>query len=145
MSSALVEMRVLTIDRTRWYRGQGDRESRLLRSKDGKMCCLGFDALACGLEEKNIIDVGFPSQVMAPPRGSVGDPLHAPVKLPKEMRWLLEVEAATGIKDGVTVFDTEVERNIGFINDDHEINEVTRERLLSVEFAKRNVKLVFIN
>lgn len=48
-------MRVLTIDRSIWLRGEGAMSSYLL-SRDGKMCCLGFDALACGLTKGMIYD-----------------------------------------------------------------------------------------
>jgi hypothetical protein len=44
----------LTIDRKKWLRGTGD--SFLLSPRDGKMCCLGFYALACGLTENDIRD-----------------------------------------------------------------------------------------
>ena len=57
--------KVLVIDRTKWYRGQGDKESRLLR-QDGSMCCLGFDALACGLEPDAIVNRSFPDHVAGP-------------------------------------------------------------------------------
>lgn len=39
-----------TVIREKWYRGQGAEESALLRG-DGKMCCVGFLAKACGVED----------------------------------------------------------------------------------------------
>lgn len=44
----------LTIDRQTWIRG--DIRSALLRSKDNKMCCLGFLSLACGYTKEEIRD-----------------------------------------------------------------------------------------
>jgi hypothetical protein len=64
----------LVIDRGKWDRGSGC--SALLR--DGKMCCLGFYAEACGLKDSDIKNIGTPS-VLAK-RG---------VKIPKAMKWLL--------------------------------------------------------
>lgn len=46
----------LTIDRSKWLRGEGGDASKLLRSSDGKMCCLGFYALAKGATESQIRD-----------------------------------------------------------------------------------------
>ena len=52
--------RVLTIDRSKWRRGGdglGVVESlgfTYLRNSKGLMCCLGFDALACGLSPETI-------------------------------------------------------------------------------------------
>jgi hypothetical protein len=39
-----------TIKRSLWYRGLGAYHSALL-NPDGKMCCIGFFAKACGLAE----------------------------------------------------------------------------------------------
>lgn len=52
----------LIIDRTKWYRGW-PTGARLLRPEDGKMCCLGFYGLACGLTEEEIRDQGEPKEV----------------------------------------------------------------------------------
>lgn len=40
---------VVVIEREKWIHGEGSSESYLLRHSDGKMCCLGFASLACGL------------------------------------------------------------------------------------------------
>lgn len=56
-------MKVLTIDRNMWLRGEGGERSKLLRPSDGKMCCLGFDALARGLSKDDIFDRSGPSAV----------------------------------------------------------------------------------
>lgn len=47
-------MRILKIDRKKWLRGEGEPLSFLLREHDGKMCCLGFDAIACGFKPEQI-------------------------------------------------------------------------------------------
>lgn len=44
----------LTIDRAAWLRGEGGILSFLLRPSDGKMCCLGFYAEACGMADKDL-------------------------------------------------------------------------------------------
>lgn len=55
----------LVIDRAKWLRGEKDA-GLLLRESDGKMCCLGFLALACGLEEDQIVEVGEPHETRSP-------------------------------------------------------------------------------
>jgi hypothetical protein len=44
----------LIIDRSKWLRGEGPSSSCLLRPEDGKMCCLGIYALACGVPKDEI-------------------------------------------------------------------------------------------
>lgn len=51
----------LVIDRKRWLRGEGSQNSKLLRPIDGKMCCLGFYGLACGLSAEHLRNVGLPA------------------------------------------------------------------------------------
>lgn len=50
-----------TVDRSKWFRGQGWAKSQLLR-EDGTMCCLGFYAKACGARDWQIVGVGGPSR-----------------------------------------------------------------------------------
>ncbi len=50
----------LVINRDKWLRGEGAFESKLLRREDGKMCCLGFLGLACGLSESDIMGKATP-------------------------------------------------------------------------------------
>lgn len=69
----------LVIDRNRWLRGEASEsypsESYLLRSSDGKMCCLGFLALACGARPEDITNVRTPDQALQAcswPAGLIG-------------------------------------------------------------------------
>lgn len=55
MNKEIKRAKKFTIDRSKWYRGKGDCNSKLLR-KDGSMCCVGFYAKACGLSDEDIID-----------------------------------------------------------------------------------------
>lgn len=54
------EKKTLTIQRSRWYRGEGGTYSALLRSEDHKMCALGWLALDCGFKEEDILNVTHP-------------------------------------------------------------------------------------
>ena len=53
----------LVIDRKTWIRGEDSGASCLLRSSDGKKCCLGFYALACGLHENQIREKPAPANL----------------------------------------------------------------------------------
>lgn len=64
------QVKVLTIDRKLWANatvhkrfvsvGRVDEAASLLLGKDGRMCCLGFYALACGASEDEILNVANP-------------------------------------------------------------------------------------
>lgn len=56
-------MDLLVIDRSKWLRGEGGGDSCLLRPSDGKMCCLGFVGLACGLTAKELTNKSAPLDV----------------------------------------------------------------------------------
>lgn len=52
----------VTIDRKKWFRGDGGLKSSL-RLPGGKQCCLGFACRALGLKAKQILNRGMPSDV----------------------------------------------------------------------------------
>ena len=54
-------MKVLTIERSKWLRGHV--EESYLRDDQGRMCCLGFDAVACGLTPEQITWIAEPSEL----------------------------------------------------------------------------------
>jgi hypothetical protein len=64
-----MKTKVLTIYRQLWYRGHGSDESRLLVTEAldpnhaGQMCCLGFDALNCGLSPEEIAEREMPKAI----------------------------------------------------------------------------------
>lgn len=83
------DMKRLIVDKSKWWRGRGSGQSRLLISADttapmapaspeavGKMCCLGFYCLSVGFTEGQITDVGLPYALLP----SVGS---------KSLGWLL--------------------------------------------------------
>lgn len=60
-------MKVLTIERSKWRRGGSDHDGTqgptALLNEKGLMCCLGFDALACGLLPGAIVGRVSPAEV----------------------------------------------------------------------------------
>jgi hypothetical protein len=55
----------VVINRKKWFRGYGSEKSRLLqpRKEGGKMCCLGFDAIALGFTRQDILGEQSPADV----------------------------------------------------------------------------------
>ena len=53
-------MTKVVVDRQKWLRGEGSTNSYLLRSKDSKMCCLGFACVALGVKEEFLQDIRTP-------------------------------------------------------------------------------------
>jgi hypothetical protein len=70
-------MKVLTIDRSKWRRGQGTSQGddrakagiglgvTMLLNSQGYMCCLGFDALACGVSKGLILEQPDPDEFLS--------------------------------------------------------------------------------
>jgi hypothetical protein len=52
-----------TISRKTWLRGEGGKDSYLLRARDGKMCCLGSICLQGGLSSEQIRGRAEPATV----------------------------------------------------------------------------------
>ena len=57
-----------TVDRSKWFRGQGERNSRLL-TDSGKMCCLGFYSQACGITDDEMRCISSPGSLNRRPSG----------------------------------------------------------------------------
>lgn len=53
----------LTIDRTKWLRGEPSGDSFLLRKRDGKMCCLGILGCEIGYSLESLLGIHAPDDV----------------------------------------------------------------------------------
>lgn len=113
------------IDRTRWLRGE-PHKSKLLRESDGKMCCLGFHALACGYTEEQIASKSTPIQLIT----EVGQN-----KYNKNMSHVS------------TKCDSNIIWNLMQINDtnDSEMTESMREEGIITNGKKIDIEFEFIN
>lgn len=108
----------LTIDRKTWLRGEGSDGSYLLRVADGKMCCLGSYALARG---------ATPDQI----RG-MGDLVDAEIWSP-----LTRPDIIGGVQNLPRAWE------LMSINDDPELDDAERERLVARTFADIGVEVEF--
>lgn len=120
-----------TIQRLKWYRGQGGTESRLLLPNE-KMCCLGFFALALG---------ATPDQIR-----EKTDPQEVPGVFTKDAKWLLDF-----LEDETTVRNNSNEAcSLIKINDEgqeHEYHdeEADREQKIAEIFAKHGVEVEYVD
>lgn len=113
----------LTIDRATWARGPRET-TRLLSSLDGSRCCLGFHARACGVSDAEMLDLGWPEEVVdrigrTPPPG---------------MEWLVPAGNV----------DSDASHALMAANDDEEIDEPTREARIAALFAAHGVEVEFV-
>lgn len=115
------QIKELVISRSIWLRGGPEGESKLLRTTDNKMCCLGIYLEACGIAKDQLEDVETPANM---------DPgQEIPV-------WLLE--------DDLDPDDSSpVARELMMVNDDSNVSEEKREDFIASEFEKQGIKVTF--
>ncbi len=113
----------LEIDRSKWLRGEGGTRSVLYRESDGKMCCLGFYALALGASQKDICQVSEPQESTAcvpwPEWALIDLPLSGPANSP-------ETTALMTMNDHMQLLDGD------------------RERAIAAIFARHGVEVTFV-
>jgi hypothetical protein len=113
----------LIIDRKIWLRGEGAMKSKLLRSTDDKMCCIGIYCEALGVPKNELLDHSG-SQVL--------DGEAIGVKLPD---W---IQPPAGDSEGDLFSAYE-------INDDNGTRDYEREKDLTEIFARHDVEVEFID
>lgn len=151
----------LVIDRTRWQRGNPAGSSSLLNHKTGKMCCLGFYALAEGLTKYQIKDMSSPrAAVLIGTEYTAKDLTITPEKVP--MHKLLAVTNYYADKEVAMMDNTKHCDSMMMVNDvplgrmtkimkDNEPvqiklgSESEREAILTEMFADIDVEVTFIN
>lgn len=113
----------LVIDRRKWLRGG----KSVLRTGDGKMCCLGFACIQSGLSEKDIENLTTPSKITC----SFEDTFNL-------------ITDYDNNSNNIPI-DSEFADQAMFINDDDSIFDTEREEELVNLFSKNNIDLKFIN
>lgn len=113
-----------TVYRDKWIRGYVD-SSRLLRSSDGKMCCMGFLAVSCGIEKDALRDMAVFEDLY---RSSMD-------KLPDATR-----PREVGFGSFQDVYDV---RKIYQLNDSVMLSEDRREQLLTASLKALDIEVLF--
>ena len=114
--------KVLTIERAKWRRGGdagGSSKTLLFNQKDELMCCLGFDALACGVPLRYIQNAGDPADIF--------DLASFPEYVASRI-----TDKATDEDDGNRWLTPAVRSAIEH-NDDEKIDDDERERLIRAD------------
>ncbi len=106
------------IDRTKWHRGKGTQNSRLLSPSSGKMCCLGFLCKAYGVTDEQMFDIAVPYKLSDTARQ----------KLPK---WLQDHNTPADLLIGV--------------NDKCDIVGAEKEKQLTRLFALKGIEVTFVD
>lgn len=104
------------IDRRYWLRGEGGFNSRLLRLKDMKMCCVGFFCITNGLGQEEIAEKTIYGSTKL--SNYINDPF---MNHPRYSN---------------SIYD---------INDEMRLSDHERERLLEAAFKERGHEVEFIN
>lgn len=120
------------ISRDDWVRG---RQSSLL-NPDGKMCCLGFFSLACGLTEDDILYRGTPADVMEDSNFKFTEILTS------EAPWLVEVHDFGD--DEPMICNGKDTNYLMEINDDSNTDDKCKEEEIIRIFAENGVKVTFV-
>jgi hypothetical protein len=125
------DVKKFIVKRSKWFRGQGDEQSRL-QTTDNKMCCLGFYAKECGLKKKHLLDISTPSEILYDIR-----------TLWKS--FLFDRKDIEFANDETWITDSNVANDLMEINDNKFITEKERERRLKDLFKAQGIKLKFID
>lgn len=114
------------IDRKLWLRGEGATKSALIREADGKMCCLGFFGIACGLSVNDLMGQKQPSDVKGYPS------------------WLMSTYTNEFDKLNHTGCSMDC-HNLMSNNDTDGIDDNERERRIISSFANNDVQVEFVD
>lgn len=128
----------LVIDRNKWLRGNPNT-AQLLRIDNGKMCCLGFFALALGYTEDQI--------------SGLGDPIETIIDGPRPNLWptwgvcrrekLIEHDQGDAhVREEYE--DTDDFNQLMTVNDDAQRSERSREDRIRSIFARNGVEVKFV-
>jgi hypothetical protein len=142
-------LKEFTIKRSEWQRGKGGKNTQLL-GRDDMKCCLGFFALACGVEEDAILDQGEPAEINIDRIGLYVE--NAPWLLGLEMdpdddEYYLDEEGTPELvnKSPSIVVQSEDCGTLIRLNDAESITDDSiREKKISDVFEKNGVKVDFI-
>lgn len=114
-------MTKFVVDRRTWYRGKGERWSRLLTPK-GMRCCIGFVGAQCGIPDSDLLR----KKAIF---GYLGILVNG-----EWPAWI--IGCGTGSADLGYAYE---------INDNPSIDDATRERRLKEIFANNGDEIVFEN
>lgn len=120
----------VNIKRSEWLRGEEGKKglnSKLFRSSDGKRCCFGFFANACGIPDQDISDV----------------PTLAGLRKTLLLSNFSFLEKLIFVNNKVVV-NTNEALSIMRLNDSVDIEESEREQKIKAEFERLGITVNFV-
>lgn len=140
----------VTVVRSQWYRGKGSSRSRLLigegHKDEGKMCCLGFAALAAKLTREEIEGRPCPSHVLNARIAQIPEPLSIisglrPEPLPEPLMKLVRYPGDVDER----YIDSDLCNKLTSPNDDPSIADDVREAQLIEAGAAVGINFTFVD
>ena len=139
MSEPLLKV---VVTRSNWLRGEGPRASCLLRPSDGRMCCLGFVAIARGLTHEELSRVDESSGMM-----------NKTVSTPAEVKRLLGKDILPGLtvlhknltETQVYWGNSDVATDLMTDNDNEDMSDERREGLLRLNGLRAGIDFEFVD
>lgn len=116
----------VVVNRKTWLRGEGEDNSGLYRSSDGKMCCLGFAGIVCGYNIDELDDNKTPigvNDISKWPDNFFEIDEHQSPNYPHAKESSRFVNKAMAVNDDADFTDIEREAKLTqiFIDNGHEI------------------------
>jgi hypothetical protein len=134
------DIKEFTVNRKKWFRGEGPDKSCLLNSNTGMKCCLGFYALQSGLAKKDIEDMPTPVHVKMLLDGEEVytrgiQTISRPAKPIKWNTKLIDRNRRFQSKTGSALMD---------VNDNTAISDEVREKKITSLFKRIGVTVKFV-
>ena len=126
-------MRTLTIKRSQWRRGGDTPELQIhagtthLLNQSGLMCCLGFDALACGVPRELLLDKNDPIDVY---NFKAFPAYFTKERFPMVDDVLTDPESGLADPDNEDITQSRIVNEAIRINDSKDLSDAERETLL---------------
>ena len=111
----------LVIDCNIWLRGRERHGSMLLRTSDGKMCCLGIDLEAQGVSKAILANIPTPDGLKD--------------YIPNQRSWML-MSGGLDSSEAEYLMDT---------NDREDVIDTERKKKITELYAEQGVEVTFIN
>ena len=133
----LGDVKSFVVDRETWYRGKGAGKSCLLNT-NGKLCCLGFYARSCGVEDRLMRNIGDPNNLVEMLDGekTIFDIKVNHVNRKANVLW--ETKLVHNKKN------SDICNKLMTVNDSETFDTFEREKKLTALFKKIGIKVKFV-
>jgi len=136
MKKIIRDIKKFVIDRRYWLRGS--RVNSCLINNSGNMCCLGFYAIACGLDKKTIRNLACPQTAVSATKGDVVPNIHGKyVTRSSDSIWKTKLVGSYDV-------NTPTCQELMEINDSN-LSDEEKEKKITSNFKKLGIQVTFKN